>query len=129
MVLSSLLSNRCDSHCWRTASWCCLLCSVTYSYCWRTVSWCCLLCSVTGVTVTVTTVVVCCADIAACLQVQRAVQEADPGVGSQPVEHVGHHRDVADRTEPVGLPGGSVCGRGHRQAAATGNSQHTAEVN
>ena len=29
MVLSSLLSNRCDSHCWRTASWCCLLCSVT----------------------------------------------------------------------------------------------------
>ena len=53
-------------------------------------------------------------------QVQHAIQEADPAVGAELVQLLWDHRELDDGAEPVGVSGGCVCGRRHRQAAAAG---------
>lgn len=53
-------------------------------------------------------------------QVQRTVQEEDPGVGGQAVQHDGHPGELAHCAEPLGLPRGCLCRRRHCQAAASG---------
>ena len=54
------------------------------------------------------------------VQVQRALQEADPGMGGEPVELIGDHRELDDGPEPLGLPRGCLCWWGHRKAASAG---------
>ena len=43
---------------------------------------------------------------------------ADPEVGHRPVQHQRHPGTLAAGAEPVGLPGGRLRRRRHRQAAA-----------
>ena len=53
-------------------------------------------------------------------QVQRTLQEADSAVGAEPVKLVWDHWKLDDCSEPLGVPGGCVCGRWYRQTAAAG---------